>query len=374
MADDRSFLRRTERPVSPTGTRISAVDLFAGCGGLSVGTWEAARALGAALDVRLAVDVDPVMAKTFERNFRGASVRTTPVEELFPGEPGCALRRVEAELAESVGPVDLLYGGPPCQGHSDLNNHTRRTDSRNRLYLKMARAAEALLPRIVIVENVPAVQLDATQVVVDTAKHLEKLGYQVESEVVDLSRLGVPQSRRRHLLVATMDPAPQPIAVLDHLDSFDERRSVGWAIADLRRRRQRGVFDSASVPTEVNAKRIDYLFDHGLDDLPDSERPDCHRTKPHKYRAVYGRMRWTEPAPTITTGFGCMGQGRFVHPLERRTITPHEAARLQTFPDWFDWGDDVKRMRLATMIGNAVPPLLMMRIGEFVLPHLLDQQ
>jgi DNA (cytosine-5)-methyltransferase 1 len=77
---------------------------------------------------------------------------------------------------------------------------------------------------------------------------------------------------------------------------------------------------------------------------------------------MYGRLHWDRPAQTVTTGFGSMGQGRYVHPSRRRTITPHEAARLQTFPDWFDFGQS-SRGQLADMIGNAVPPLVMVALG-----------
>ena len=87
-------------------------------------------------------------------------------------------------------------------------------------------------------------------------------------------------------------------------------------------------------------------------------RPDCHRLKEHSYKSVYGRMYWEQPAQTITSGFTSMGQGRFVHPKAKRTITPHEAARLQFIPDFFSFGDTIRRTSLAEIIGNAVPTKL----------------
>ncbi len=92
-----------------------------------------------------------------------------------------------------------------------------------------------------------------------------------------------------------------------------------------------------------------------IHDLPDRLHPACHRLKEHSYHSVYGRLFWDKPAQTITSGFGCMGQGRYVHPKEPRTITPHEAARLQFIPDFFQFGSDVPRTVLAEMIANAVP-------------------
>jgi DNA (cytosine-5)-methyltransferase 1 len=132
-------------------------------------------------------------------------------------------------------------------------------------------------------------------------------------------------------------------------------RPVRWAIGDLRTRSGRRSFDRPGRTTAKNQKRIDWLFDHDEHDLPDRLRPDCHRYEEHSYRSVYGRMYWDEPAQTITSGFGCMGQGRFVHPMERRTLTPHEAARLQFIPDFFRFDDELPRTALADMIGNAVP-------------------
>ncbi len=151
----------------------------------------------------------------------------------------------------------------------------------------------------------------------------------------------------------------------DHPD-----RDLRWAIGDLEDVASETTFESASKATQVNHKRIDYLFDKGKWDLPNPQRPDCHKDREHSYVSMYGRLRWDEPAQTITTGFGSMGQGRYVHPSRRRTITPHEAARLQTFPDWFVFGEDTRRGVLAKVIGNAVPPLLMIRLGNLILPSI----
>src|SRR5690606_5320498 len=98
---------------------------------------------------------------------------------------------------------------------------------------------------------------------------------------------------------------------------------------------KKGIFFTASTTKKINKKRIDYLFENNLWDLPDSQRPDCHKEKSHSYKSCYGRLRWDKPAQTLTSGFGSMGQGRYVHPLQRRVITPHEAARIQGFPDFF---------------------------------------
>jgi len=334
---------------------------------MSLGFEAAARERGRTVK-GLAIEVEPPIAAVYAKNFPGMHTVAGRVEDFFDGACGDALTTREARVAAVHGQPDMLMGGPPCQGHSDLNNHTRRTDPRNRLYLRMARAAEVLRPLVVVVENVPAVVHDANDVVQDMVKILEKSEYRVAERVIGLVRLGVPQMRRRHLLLASrcgLDPS----AVLEEVSSLRlQGRSVRWAIEDLLGVDQ-GPLDRPARRSLENIERMRHLFERDLYDLPNHLRPPCHRDKDHPYNAVYGRLRWDGAAPTITSGFTSMGQGRYVHPSLERTITPHEAARLQGFPDWFDWHTD-RRTVLSTMIGNAVPPLLMARLTSRLLPHL----
>lgn len=367
-------MRSSARPEPPSRRKLSitAVDLFAGCGGLTCGLEEAARRAGRRLDVQLAIDVAPEIAAIYRRNFISARVVAADLAQLFPGEPGDELRPLESRLAAVAAQPDVLVAGPPCQGHSDLNNHTRRDDPKNVLYLKVARAAEVLQPAVAIVENVPAVRHDRNDVVSTTIEAFEKLGYAVDARVLDLALVGVPQHRRRFVLLASRVKEVEPTPLLDEVArSWGEHsaRTVGWAIRDLESIKSSDVVDQAARRSPENQRRIDFLFDHRRYDLPDSERPPCHRDKEHTYRSVYGRLHWDKPAQTITTGFGSMGQGRYVHPSRRRTLTPREAARLQGFPDWYDWGVSARTL-LSTTIGNAVPPLLTLFLGERILKAL----
>ena len=365
------MLRQANRPPEPAGDSVRAVDLFAGCGGLTVGLWEAARRQRRCLDLPFVLEKEPAYAGVYAANFPMAGVRTGLVEEYFSGAPGSALTRAERGLRSEVGIVDIMMGGPPCQGHSDLNNWTRRSDPRNELYLRMARAAEVVQPRLVLIENVTAVQRDQSDVVGQTIGALEKLGFEVASRVVDLHRIGVPQRRRRHLLLASRDSSVDPGDALASLDEdLSPGRDLRWAIGDLKESNGPGVMDLPSSMSAANQARAGYLFRTDSYELPDSERPPCHRDGGHSYKSVYGRLRWELPAQTITTGFGSMGQGRYLHPSQARTLTPHEAARIQTFPDWFSFGTNSRRTQLATMIGNAVPPLLMVRLGTYLIQAL----
>lgn len=373
-SDDLAFLQQKIRPRRRySGNVVRIVDLFAGCGGMSIGMEEAVRRLGGSIEIPLAVDSDPAVLAIYERNLPFARGLLGDVASVFGGGIGARLTAAERRVAKEVGAVDVLLGGPPCQGHSDLNNHTRRRDPKNLLYLRMARAVEVLRPRVVVIENVAPVQRDRSNVVERTSEVLIRAGYAVAARVLDLRRLGVPQRRQRFLLIASKVRGLGPASVLQALAvgiPGHPDRTVGWAMADLRHHRLAGNFDTPSQTSRENADRIAFLFDNQLYDLPNDRRPKCHRDRRHSYVSMYGRLRWTQPAQTMTTGFGSMGQGRYVHPQRRRTITPHEAARLQTFPDWFDFGPRTTRQVLAKAIGNAVPPLVTIAIGAAIVPAL----
>ena len=369
---DLRFLNTSKRPDYDIGVRpVRIVDLFCGCGGLTLGLAEAARRMQRRVDVRLAVDLDERAVNVFKANFPRAQVQCDAVEFFFDGKVGQSLTDKELGVRDAVGSVHSLVGGPPCQGHSDLNNHTRREDRRNSLYVLMARAAEVLQPEVVLIENVQAVARDRGQVVQETEKVLQAAGYCVSTVLLDLGRLGVPQRRRRHFLLATKQGLPTPTMIFQHMISINkEYRTVRWAIGDLAQHRNGDPLHVASEISPDNQRRIAWLHEHGEYDLPNHQRPVCHRNKNHTYKSVYGRLRWDQPAQTITTGFSSMGQGRYVHPSRRRTLTPREAARLQFFPDFFDFAVINERTIWNEMIGNAVPPKLTMVLGAILIPHL----
>jgi len=355
---EKSWLTEKRSPHSQgTGPSLRVVDLFAGCGGLSVGIQFAAQALEGKFESVFASDIDEGALQVYSANLFPKQTCSKPIEEIFENELTVALSLREKKLKNECGHVDFLIGGPPCQGHSDLNNHTRRNDPRNDLYGVMGRAATVLKPNFIIIENVLGVRHSSTEVVQKTLKHLDGLGYQTASIMLNAANYGVAQNRKRHFTLATFG---NPQMLTYTLMSLVRKvRPVMWAIEDIINESELNpdVFTTAATHSATNKERIKYLFDNEIYELPDSERPDCHRLKPHAYNSVYGRMRPDAPAPTITSGFGSTGQGRFVHPFRRRTITPHEAARIQFFPDWFSFGN-IGRRQLQKYIGNAVPSKL----------------
>lgn len=374
MGDDLAFVRSNVRPEYEALPKpIRVVDLFCGCGGLTVGLAEAAARLGRGIEIPLAVDFEHEIGRVYESNFPKALVKSVGVEELVGGTLGRHLSPGEESLQADVGLVDFLVGGPPCQGHSDLNNHTRREDPRNRFYIRMARAAQVIRPRVVVIENVPPVRNDRGRVVDRASRGLLAAGYQIADGVVTFDNIGVPQRRRRHTVLGLLDVDADPADVLASLMQ-GTKRDLRWAIEDLEQLDTREPFDQASQISKENRRRIAWLHDNGEYNLDNLERPACHRDKKHSYKSMYGRLKWNEPAQTVTSGFGSMGQGRFVHPTQHRTLTPHEAARIQFFPDWFDFtggGAVMSRGTWATMIGNAVPPKLTMELGRLLIPFLV---
>lgn len=361
---ERAYLMSRTRPEMSSSPAVRVADVYSGCGGLTLGVWEACRAVGRGLEVAAAFDTDDAALDIYRTNFDPKRTYCDDVRELVTGHLWKRLSDEERDLRKEVGRVDLLLAGPPCQGFTALNHFTRGDDERNFLYARVARFVRIFEPDHVIIENVDSVRRETQRVVMRTLNELERLGYQVDERVVALTDIGVPQRRRRHVAVAT---AAGPIDLQEVFDDFEaQHRDLRWAIRDLWGVQSHATFDGASTPSSKNVERMKHLRENDLYDLPNEERPDCHRNGGHSYFSMYGRLRWDEPAQTITSGYGSMGQGRYVHPAGRRTLTPHEAARLQFFPDWFDFGERT-RSQYANIIGNAVPMKLSYSIALWLL-------
>jgi DNA (cytosine-5)-methyltransferase 1 len=329
--------------------------------------------MGLGHSVEMASEMDSNVLGIFKDNFEPVLSLQGDIRDYFDGEVAIhTLTETERLLIADnpgVNEPELLVGGPPCQGHSDLNNHSRRNDPRNSLYFSMVRAARVLRPRAIIIENVQTVIRSKEEVVQQSIELLKEMGYEVAERILKAEEYGVPQLRRRHFLVASTGSKPD-FSLLDGY-KVSKVRDLRWALKGLGSSYDEDdLFNSSANSSEENRKRMRWLIDNDEFDLPDRLRPPCHQNG-HNYPAVYGRMRWGVPAHTITAGFGSNGQGRFMHPDEPRTLTPHEAARVQTFPDWFDFSGHAGRRRtLSRSIGNAVPPLLAMYVSFVALRSL----
>ena len=359
----------------PDRQTVSVVDLFCGCGGLSLGVKRAAEAVGVHPLFQLAVDVAPAALRVYASNLRPSRSLRQCIETLVDYDirfgddsalPDLRSTYLADVLGSLAGSVDLLVAGPPCEGNSNLNNRTRRSDRRNDLYLHTIVAAIGLRAKVLVVENVPTVTHAQQDVIGRSLGLLQEAGYNVHDCQFSLtaSDFGTPQTRRRHFLIAGRSGLSLPVSSLASLKICAP--TVDQALRPLLRVPPSTTFDQPSRLSNENERRVQMLVETGIYDLPDSERPDCHRLKEHNYRSIYGRMRPDEPAPTITTGFLAPGRGRFTHPLEPRSLTPHEGARLQGFGEDFNWRTDdraINRSDYANMIGSAVPPPLGFVVG-----------
>lgn len=353
---------------------LRLVDFFSGCGGLSLGALIASKQSNRSLKIVLAADIWKDALEVYKSNFK-AILESAISDDLslmveYPGSS--KLSANGKRLADSMGNVDVIVAGPPCQGHSDLNNSSRRDDPRNLLYTIPVAFAIYKRAKILLLENVPTVVHSEGKVVDEALRGLQKNGFSVIEFVADAQDFGLPQTRKRHVLIASRI---HTVEQLNNLVGTVKKRHKDvplWDfIGDLEVEEEDAsrLITKRSKISEDNKERIKYLFDSKSFDLPDRLRPPCHRDKSHSYVSMYGRLHADRPAQTITSGFGSMGQGRFVHPTQPRMITGHEAARIQGFPDYFKFEPVQKVTALREMIGNAVPPPL----GAVLLKILLSE-
>jgi DNA (cytosine-5)-methyltransferase 1 len=353
LVTDHRYLRLKRRPEADFQKHVRLVDLFSGVGSLTLGVWEAGRRLG--IGIRpVAVDVNRYALAVYARNFPGSEVLAQDVATLLDGELNKPPTKTERRFVEYLGRITTLLSGSPCQGFCPLNNYTRGRDERNWLYLRATRLVELARPTHVLLENVRDVVNGEVDVVGMTTDALDKWGYHVDAGAFDLAQIGLPQHRKRHVVVASLKKKVSIARIVEKY-SVLRLRNVRWAIAGLEDECPFDMLTTPSEQTPENKSRIRYLFRKRAYNLPNSMRPRCHRGGNHSYKSMYGRLRYDLPAQTITGGFQSPGQGRFVHPSRERTLTSHEACRLQFFPDFFDFSAAPTRTMLSEMIGNAAP-------------------
>ena len=328
------------RSTQPSQPNRRALDLFSGCGGLSLGLRRAG------FDVLAAIDNDGLAASTYRKNHRDTRVFECDIKIIKP-------RRLMKLLDLNPRELDLVAGCPPCQGFSTLrtlNGARDAKDTQNDLVFQFARFVRVFRPKTIMMENVPGLLNDER--LKRLRFELEDLDYDTSVDVFDAVRYGVPQRRQRLLLVGGLDGVP-PFA------SPTRRRTVFQAIRSL------------PAPKESNDPAHNYEVKHATEirtligripkdggsrsDLPMDDQLACHK-RLKGFWDVYGRMAWKKEAPTITGGCINPSKGRFLHPEENRAITLREAALLQGFP--IDYEFDLSRGRYpaAQMIGNAFPP------------------
>lgn len=342
---------------------ISAVDLFCGAGGLTHGL------MRAGVKVEAGIDIDAQARHAFETNNPGAvfwdwdlSQKYSPsVEKLYDPEKK----------------YRLLAGCAPCQPFSKLTNGQGRHRSWD-LLSHFARLIKGIRPELVTMENVPELAERGQQVFDGFLDALDANQYEYDWDIIDCERYGVPQRRRRLVLVASrLGDISLPAAIYDHPSEWKTVRKTidGLAPVGSGEGDPSDLLHIASKLSDLNIRRVRATPPDGgtQRDWPDELLLDCHRKQSGKsYYTIYGRMWWDRPAPTMTTLCTGLGNGRFGHPVQDRAITLREAALLQSFPrDYEFWppGMKLNKSAVARFIGNAVPPQIGKVLGKALLEH-----
>lgn len=337
------------------------IDLFAGCGGIALGfSSEGFDPIGA-------VEIEPDAAGTYAANV----------------DP--EILAVDIADVHHWPEADVIVGGPPCQGFSQLGNRNP-DDPRNRLWQEYARAMRLSGAQVFVMENVP--QLLTSHHFLEFAAEAERMGFRIAKGVLNGADYGVPQVRRRAIVIGSRVGSPrhperthgsgpgllpyrtvrqalsEPTVLAGIPDGVNWHRGRP-GVKDYSVTRYRAVPANGGNRFQMQAN----LDDLGLGDLV----PRCWRRKVTGTTDVFGRMWWDRPAPTIRTEFFKPEKGRYLHPEADRPITIREGARLQSFPDSYVFPEHQSMVSVAKQVGNAVPPLLAAAIAREVREHLLGR-
>ena len=320
--------------------RFKALDLFAGCGGLTLGLKQSG------FEVIGAVECEKTAIAGYRANHPETKLWPEDIQELLP-------KQVKRDLGLRKGELDLLAGCPPCQGFSSmrtLNGGRKVEDNRNELIFDFLKFAAALLPKTIIMENVPALERDGRNVFL--VSQLKNMGYRCKVGVLNAADFGVPQRRRRMLLVASklgpIDFPPQTAlrtTVRQAIGTLPPPGESGDPLHDHPCSRAPHVLDMIKAIPKDGGSRSDLGRDRQL---------TCHQ-KCDGFKDVYGRMKWDDVSPTITSGCINPSKGRFLHPEQDRAITLREASLLQGFTPDYVFPVELGRYPVAALIGNAVP-------------------
>jgi len=346
-------------PACPPGTvtavKRTFVDLFSGCGGMTLGFTQTGRFIPVG-----AVESDPYAAATYEANFGAGHMQNSLIEEV-------------KELPHA----DVLVGGPPCQGFSTLNRGRETVSSRS-LWAEYLRALELVQPKMFVMENVPQL-LDSVEF--RTFKALAEVNYVVEHRVLNTADFGVPQRRRRAIVIGsrvgpigwpqeTHTSASKPALGREPWVTFREAVEELSLVPDgdrwhrPRNSRPETVLRYSAVPHD-GGNRFDMQTVLDSRDLGHLV-PPCWRRKPSGTADVGGRLWWDRPSTTIRCEFYKPEKGRYLHPSEDRPITVREAARLMSFPDTFVLPDDQTLTAIGRQVGNAVPPRFARAVADSI--------
>lgn len=347
--------------------KYTCIDSFCGAGGLALGLKKAG------FEIRYSFDIDAKCIDTLHRNplYFNHKTETADIKDMLEG---ALLKRCNLQRGE----LFLLAGGPPCQGFS-VQRRGSDTDVRNDLVLKYGQMVEELFPCFFVMENVSGIAGKRGKTILSQLiETVSNIGYDVFIKLLDAQEYGVPQRRKRYIIVGKRKDID---SIYHYPTPVSFKRTVRQTIGSLPKPPE----DGSSYPgdclhrrdrlSELNLQRLKALKPgEGRDALPKELLAECHKISSSiiGHRSVYGRMAWDEVAPTITARFDSFTRGQFGHPEQLRSITLREGAMLQTFPN--DYAFSGSKVDVARQIGNAVPPLLAEAIGKSIIQCYLNRK
>jgi DNA (cytosine-5)-methyltransferase 1 len=337
----------------------TAIDLYCGSGAVTAGMKLAG------FQVVGAIDIDPIACATYRANHPEVNLIEEDIKTISP-------KRFSNVFS---GSLDLLAVCAPCQPFSNRNRHKSAKDQRAKLVLEALLFVEELEPRLVFFENVPG--LGRQPVFKELASKLISLGYHLAPlKKIDAADMGVPQRRQRMILLGAKDSKTLKQA---SKIKFAKRQTVFDRIGNLPsppvgvQNIKNDVLHYSRRHSAITMKRLQHISHDGgsRDELPEKLQLKCHQgLRKNSFPDSYGRLKWRDVSPTLTTGCTDLTKGRYAHPEEDRAITLREAARLQSFPDEYLFVGNASQ--IAAQIGNAVPPEMMHGIAKSLYLALLD--
>lgn len=348
------------------------IDLFAGVGGLSLGFEKKG------FDVVLANEYDASIATSYIANHKNTKMIVGDITSLD----------LEDTFGKLAGTIDVVIGGPPCQGFSQKGQRKTIHDERNFLFKYYVSVVELVKPKYFVMENVPNLLTAEDGYFRHEIEELfNKLGYSLEYGVLNASDYGIPQNRRRAVIIGKLDgDAPKlPVPKRNNVTIWDAISDLAYLESGEGSEEQEYKYPAESDYEKMLRKDSSKLFNHiatkhsplALERLalipPNAGRevlPEEHLTK-SIYSGTWTRMKKDEISVTITTRFDTPSSGKFTHPFLNRAITVREAARIQSFPDNFHFvGNKGSQMK---QVGNAVPPLLAAAIAEVIMNDIKEE-
>lgn len=365
--------------------KLNALDLFAGAGGFSAGVEQAG------IDVIAAIEFNQQIAKTYEYNHPNTKMLVDDIKNI-------SAETIKSIFENKKIKCNIIFGGPPCQGFSMAGNRIRSKvsfleDTRNYLFKEYIRMVETLMPDVFVIENVPGIlNYNGGSVKKEIYTTFENLGYKIDSKVLCAADYGVPQTRHRAVFIGNKLGITPSLLFPMETHTEETYVTIRDAISDLppvdagkglevtpytcgitlSQYQKAMISDTGRVYNHESSNhkpetlKILSMIKQGqtMKDLP----KEYHTKSVHS--GAYGRMIYDKPAYTLTTRLNTPSVGRITHPTQNRTITPREAARIQSFSDDYRFLGDITSIGM--QIGNAVPPLLAKAIASHILEVLKE--